>query len=428
MRMVKKVQIFFVCLLFIVSLAVPTLLSAEGSRATDLRKLIDEKSTGLQELQKQREALEKNLEEISKSSNKLSKEIKTANNQISQLELVIKGTELSIEKLELEVNSLHNDIQNIGDNMRNQKQTIVKLFSELQQKDNENLLVIFLRNKSLGGAIDEVQSIEALNNNLWVSFKELEKLQDDLRKKAGDEELKKKQKIIEQRDLKNRQYILADQKKEKQTILTVTKNQEKVYEGQLDELKKLQAEISKEIGDIESELRKNIDPNLLPIERPGVITWPVENARVTQGYGATAFALRNYASKHHNGIDIDGFLGKEILSAESGTVINVGDQDKFCRGGAYGRFAVIKHENGLTTLYGHMSRYIVSVGQKVERGEVIGYMGRTGWATGIHLHFSVFASQTLTPAKPGFPEGTKATRVCGPMPVGGDIDPTKYLL
>lgn len=426
--MIKKIQIFLVCFLFIASFVAPTLLSAEGSRATDLRKLIDEKGVELQELQKQREALEKNLEEINKSSNKLSKEIKTANNQISQLELIIKGTKLSIEKLELEADSLRSDILNIESDMQNQKQTIIKLFGELQQRDNENLLIIFLRNKSLGEAVSEVRSIEALNNNLWVTFKELERLQDDLRRKADDEELKKRQKIIEQRDLKNRQYILADQKKEKQTVLTVTKNQEKIYEDQLEELKKLQAEISKEIGDIESELRKNIDLNLLPMERPDVITWPVENARVTQGYGSTPFALRNYASKHHNGIDIGGFLGKEILSAESGIVINVGDQDKFCRGGAYGRFVVIKHENGLTTLYGHMSRYIVSVGQKVERGEVVGYMGKTGWATGIHLHFTVFASQTLTPAKPGFPEGTKATRVCGPMPVGGDLDPTKYLL
>lgn len=426
--MIQKALIFFLCIFFIVLFIVLKPLSAGGVTALDLRKRIEEKGLELQELQKQRDALEKNLEEISKSSSKLSREINTANNQISQLELIIKGTELSIEKLELELDSLRGDILSIGDSMQNQKQAVVKLFGELQQRDNENLLIIFLRNRSLSDAVGEVQTIEALNNNLWVSFKELERLRDDMRKKAEDEELKKERKIIEQRDLKNRQYILADQKKGKQTILTQTKNQEKIYETQLEELKKLQEEISKEIGDIEFELRKNIDPNLLPLERPGVLAWPVENPRVTQGYGSTPFALKNYASKHHNGIDIGGFIGKEILVAESGIIINAGDQDKFCRGGAYGKFAVIKHENGLTTLYGHMSRYIVSVGQKVERGDVIGYMGRTGWATGVHLHFTVFASQTLTPAKPGFPEGTKATRVCGPMPVGGDLNPTKYLL
>jgi murein DD-endopeptidase MepM/ murein hydrolase activator NlpD len=86
----------------------------------------------------------------------------------------------------------------------------------------------------------------------------------------------------------------------------------------------------------------------------------------------------------------------------------------------------VKHNNGLTTLYGHLSKYIVSIGQRVERGEVIGYVGSTGYATGPHLHFTVFASQTLVPARPGYPEGTKPSKSCGPMPVGGDLDPTKY--
>ena len=220
---------------------------------------------------------------------------------------------------------------------------------------------------------------------------------------------------------------MQDQKKVKQAILAETKNQEKVYERQIDELKKLQDEISTEIETIENELRKTIDPNLLPIPRAGVLLWPVPEGRLTQAYGRTTFAIKNYKSQYHNGIDIGRFLGAEIVAAEDGVVINSGNQDNYCRGGAYGKFAVIKHDNGLTTLYGHMSRYLVTVGERVKRGEVIGYMGRTGWATGAHLHFTVFASQTLSPARAGFPEGTQASRSCGPMPVGGDIDPMKYI-
>ncbi|MEK9173363.1 MAG: M23 family metallopeptidase, partial [Patescibacteria group bacterium] len=124
-----------------------------------------------------------------------------------------------------------------------------------------------------------------------------------------------------------------------------------------------------------------------------------------------------------------GPIGTPILAAGDGIVINVTDQDQYrgCRGGAYGKLIVIKHKNGLTTLYAHLSRFIVSIGQEVKEGEVIGYMGKSGWATGPHLHFTVFANNTLTPARAGFPEGTKASRVCGPMPVGGDLDPEQYL-
>jgi murein DD-endopeptidase MepM/ murein hydrolase activator NlpD len=83
--------------------------------------------------------------------------------------------------------------------------------------------------------------------------------------------------------------------------------------------------------------------------------------------------------------------------------------------------------NGLTTLSAHLSRYVVENGESVTRGQLIGYVGKTGYATGPHLHFTIFASNTIPPASAGFPEGTQASRVCGPMPVGGDVNPMQYL-
>jgi len=392
-----------------------------------LRDLIAEKNERLKELQEQRFALEKNLDTVSKSNTKLSKEIKTMDNTISQLDLLVKSNNLAIEKIELEIDSLTGDIGDTEKNIAQKKETIGKLFSELQQKDNENFLTIFLRNKSLAESIAEARTISTLNSNLYENLEVLKNLQVDLSKKIREGENKKQEKAAEKVNFQNRQVILADQKKEKQMVLSQTKNQEIIYEKQLEELTKLQDEISLEIEKIETEMRKNIDPNLLPLPRPGVLLWPVPEGRLTQGYGATAFAAKNYKSKYHNGLDVGRFLGAEVVAAEKGTVINIGDQDKFCRKAAYGKFIVIKHENGLTTLYGHLSRQIVSIGDKVERGQTIGYMGKTGWATGPHLHFTVFSSQTLTPARAGFPEGTQASRVCGPMPVGGDINPTLYV-
>ena len=184
-------------------------------------------------------------------------------------------------------------------------------------------------------------------------------------------------------------------------------------------MEKQQAEIAEEIEAIEKELRAKIDPNLLPLPRPGVLVWPTGTpVRLSQGYGQTNFALYNYKGKHHNGIDIAGPLGTEIYAAEDGEVLAVGDQDRFCRRAAYGKYVVIKHANSLTTLYAHMSGQVVSVGQKVSREQLIGYMGKTGWATGPHLHFTVWSSLTYL---------VKPSRVCGPMPVGGDINPLQYL-
>lgn len=425
MNFQKKEKAILLIFFTLVAVFFPT--PSLGESVDALRKAIDEKGAALRELEAQRMELQKQLDSINNSSNKLSSEIRYFDNSISHLNMLVKSNEIMVEKLELEMEALMENIDATQDEIVNKKKTIGKLFTELQQRDGENLLTIFLKNKSLADAIGEVQTISDLNNRLIVNLTELTKLEVELAEKVGEQKNKKQQKEIESESMKNRQYILQDQKKEKQTLLEETKNKEKVYEEQISELKKLQDEISSEIDAIETVLRGNIDPDLLPLPRKGVLEWPVPGGRLTQAYGRTSFAIKNYKSQYHNGIDIGRFLGAEIVAAEDGTVINVGNQDLYCKGGSYGKFVVVKHTNGLATLYGHMSRYIVSVGQEVKRGEVIGYVGRTGWATGPHLHFTVFASNTLTPARPGFPEGTQASRTCGPMPVGGDIDPTLYV-
>ena len=401
-------------------------LTARGE--SSLRDLIEERAKELQQIEEQRKELEENLGKIEEVSSKISKEIRSVDNYIGQLNYVVQSNTVEIEKLDLEIQSLGENIEETKTGIENKKETIARLFTELQQKEHDDFLSILLRNRSLAEGVEEIESITNLNNSLSVNLAYMKELKIFLEEKVNEQSKAKTGKEVEKINLINRQYILEDQKKEKQVLLSQTKSESKVYEDQLEELQKIQDEISEAIGKMEDELRKTIDPNFLPLERSGVLLWPVPEGVMTQGYARTPFAIKNYKSQHHNGIDIGRYLGAEIVAAESGTVINVGNQDAYraCRGGAYGKFIVIKHNNGLTTLYGHMSRTLVSMGQKVERGELIGYMGRTGWATGPHLHFSVFASQTLTPAKPGFPEGTQPSRVCGPMPVGGDLDPTKY--
>ncbi len=95
----------------------------------------------------------------------------------------------------------------------------------------------------------------------------------------------------------------------------------------------------------------------------------------------------------HRGIDIGAPTGTPLYASASGTVIVtktgcvVGK--KSC-GGGYGNMAIIQHQNGTKTLYGHMSKMITSTGASVTQGQLIGYVGSTGRSTGPHLHFEVF--------------------------------------
>src|SRR5262249_2051532 len=105
-------------------------------------------------------------------------------------------------------------------------------------------------------------------------------------------------------------------------------------------------------------------------------------------------------------------------AADDGVIDATANEDLYCPHGAYGKFITIKHPNGLTTLYGHLSKVLVTAGQSVKRGQLIAYSGNTGDVTGPHLHFTVFATA---------PYYIDKSKSCGPLPEGGDLDPSGYL-
>ncbi len=123
--------------------------------------------------------------------------------------------------------------------------------------------------------------------------------------------------------------------------------------------------------------------------------WPTIG-RLVQGYGCTGFYLnpaRGSCGHFHDGIDIAGYLGTPVRAAAVGVISYIGWNPWDHRQRAF--MVVVAHPNGLETLYGHvMPRRDVRVGQLVRRGEVIGYMGSTGKATGVHLHLEMRRGRT----------------------------------
>ena len=116
---------------------------------------------------------------------------------------------------------------------------------------------------------------------------------------------------------------------------------------------------------------------------------------ITQYFGNTPFATANpqvYNGHGHNAIDLGASPGTPLKSARTGVVLGTGNTDITCPGASYGKWVFIQHDNGLSTIYAHLSVISVSKGDSVETGSVIGYSGSTGYATGPHLHFGVYAS------------------------------------
>ena len=118
-------------------------------------------------------------------------------------------------------------------------------------------------------------------------------------------------------------------------------------------------------------------------------------------------------NRFHDGIDItcDGALGKPIYAAEAGIVELTNESNV-----SYGNTVLIKHNEHLKTRYAHMQFFIVSTGQEVERGQVIGYCGSTGNSTGPHLHFEVLIQNEQIDPRPFLFEGytTESTTASAP--------------
>lgn len=117
------------------------------------------------------------------------------------------------------------------------------------------------------------------------------------------------------------------------------------------------------------------------------------------GYLSSPYGMRNDpftgVRRMHYGVDIANAIGTTVISAMDGKVLAVGFSLR-----SYGKYAIIKHQGGYQTLYGHLETVDVSEGQQVRQGQKIGTMGNTGRSTGSHLHFAIYQYQNpVDPAK-----------------------------
>lgn len=118
---------------------------------------------------------------------------------------------------------------------------------------------------------------------------------------------------------------------------------------------------------------------------------PVEIMKFSSGFGQRGAPLRG-ASRNHKGIDIPGPVGTPIYATADGMV------GRAQWVGGYGKYVEINHGNSVQTRYGHLSAMNVSPGQRIRKGDILGYMGSTGRSTGSHLHYEVrIAGEAINP-------------------------------
>lgn len=402
------------------------------SEVDRLKNQINDRNSRLDEIEREIAQYQTELKKVGSEKNSLQKAINQLEIERKKVQADIRYTENKIGATDLELNKLGIEIENTEDDIELNKRAITETLQSLNEIDGISLVEVLLEHENLSefwnkvDELDQVRRVMANEVDSLVSQKAL------LSDKYAESSEKRANLLTLKSQYSDQNTVLVSNTAEKSKLLTATKNQETEYQKLLREKEAVRAQLEKELRDFESQLQFILDPNTIPPKGTPVFNWPVENVIITQLFGGTEFAKQNpgiYGRAYHPGVDFGVPRGTKIYAPLSGTVRATGDTDLVAGCYSWGKWTLIDHANGLSTLYAHQSVVSVTPGQQVKTGDVIGYSGNTGYSTGPHLHFTVYAKAGVSVKK--FNE-FKTTTSCGSAttPVAATdayIDPMVYL-
>lgn len=402
----------------------------KAESVSELKGKITEKNIEMQKLEEEIKKWEGELNVVSSQKKTLNNELNYLNTtekklttDLSLTNNRIYSTSLKIQQLGLEIGDKSNDI------VKNEK-ALGEAVRSINEKEAYSFLEIILANKTLSDFWNDLEALENIQNEINIKTKTLKELKNGLEIDKTESELIKEELSLYKEKLSDQKEIVAQNKNEKNQLLSATKNQESAYQKILSEKLALKKAFEDELAQYEEALRIAIDPNSIPNANNSILSWPVDIVRITQYFGNTPFATANpqvYNGGGHNGVDFGVSTGSNIRTALSGTVEAIGDTDVACPGASYGKWVLVRHPNGLSTLYAHLSLIKVTEGQSVVTGDLIAYSGNTGYSTGPHLHFTVYASQGVQVKNYSFKSCKGKTTV---MPLAAKeayLNPLSYL-
>lgn len=444
MILVRTFTIFFIAF-FLSSLFIPI---AHADRAEELRTQIANTASQLKSIEAEIAAFQKQLDTIAGQKNTLQSTISALDINRKKLSADISATEAKIRSANLIIEQLGDDIGDIQSRINSEKHVIEKSIRDIYYRSDQSFIESILSQETLGEGMERTDELLTFQNSLKKNIVSLTTNQQTLSTNKKGVEEKRQDLTSLKTDLASQKNSLDIARAEQQKLLTQTKNQESTYQKLVAEKKAAHEKFESDIATLEEALTTIIDPSKIPKVGSGVLRWPFSSAFiasckgkqsflknifcVTQYFGNTSFATNNpqiYKGAGHNGIDIAAPIGTPLHSALTGVVKGTGNTDLYKGCYSYGMWIMVEHPNGLTTVYGHLSRISVSVGQKVSTGEVIGYTGMTGYSTGPHLHFTLLASEGAQIIRVGSrTPGTPCANASIPIsPVLGYLNPMSYL-
>jgi murein DD-endopeptidase MepM/ murein hydrolase activator NlpD len=382
---------------------------------------VEEIKAQIAEINKQRAALDAEIAGYQKQLNVLSGQKQTLQGAIQTLDVSRNKTATQIKEIQqkiagatLKLSQLGLEIQDKEKSISLDQAAVAASIRAIDKMDDASLIEQLLSSSNLADAWIRVDNLSSLNLALSEHRQALAEAKSVLKTQHEAVASTKTELSSASVDLQNQKKALDVQKAAKSTLLTQTQSTEAAYQTLIAKKKAQQAAFESALSELEDSLNTSVDSTKIAAVGSGVLKWPFSDAFmatcpgkkgalgnnfcITQYFGNTSFSTANpqiYNGSGHNAIDIGVPTGTPVEAALSGTVFGTGNTDAAPGCYSFGKWVVVKHANGLATLYAHLSSIQVVAGQSVSTGTVLGYSGMTGYATGPHLHFGVYAADAI---------------------------------
>lgn len=334
----------------------------------------DEIESKLNTIQKKKQQIEKNQNKLEKDRTELINTQKKENVEYQEISKEINELDTDLQKLEASYKETEEDYNNQ-----------MELFKSRLRAMYENSYVPYI--EILADSKNFIDLMERLEMISAITDKNIDLLETiEVTKK--DVEYKKS--LLQ--DIKSEKQLEFNKKRESiDSILASRANLEDMIKRSKTDLEKLEKQEDKLIEEsnaLSGEIRGISDGKAK--YAGGKMIWPVPSSKkIDSPFGYRIHPVYK-KKKMHTGVDIDAALGASIVAANSGKVIFAGWKN------GYGNTVIVDHGGGITTLYAHCSKLLVKTGNKVEAGQTIAKAGKTGVATGTHLHFEVRENGAVT--------------------------------
>jgi len=433
---------------------------AQGASVAQLQAEIQSRNAQLAALEAEIAKYEEELTKIGADRQTLEAEIARLDTLRKKLGTDIAVTENRIATTGLELEELGNQITDKERRIDEGRAVIQKSLRSIAKLDESTFAETLLASSGLSDIWEESDQLRHVQNALSNEVAVLSATKNALIDDYTDVANKQGQLVSFKKELSGQKNVLDGNRKTQSSLLSTTKNKESEYQQLLEDRREAQEQLEAEIKSFEAEIQYTLDPSKIPAAGSGVLKFPFDPSVaqrcadrenvfgnlycLTQYFGNTKFAQSGaYSGSGHNGIDFGLSSGTKIVAPFSGIVQAWGNTDAVPGCYSYGRWILLKHPNGLTTLFAHLSNISVEKGEPVAAGQLLGYSGGvpgaygSGYSTGAHLHFSVFASDGVQIKDLGEwyrQNGKTATTPCAKggaiIPVAGTeayLNPLDYL-